>query len=920
MRAHLASHHIINATILVLVLITLAFAGILASEAYRGRQAAEQLLHANTLADHIIAAASEQAVERGITSTTLGSGKPGESLRQRLVSLRASTEASWGEIYRLAGLLARKNPDDNTFAALLSEANAAHEALADARRRVDVSLNTGRREISVGEWIRISSEFIASGARLREGAFATVAGAFGVAQLNNTLKHRAWLVSEYAGMERGILAYYVAARLPVPAPVLEHLKSLRGVVQRNIDDILALKRLPGTDGRIVKSVKAMENGFLGDYELLRDDVYRAARGGAYPVNADRWWREATRAIGSILGVVAAVTAVVEESAQGVVKRNLRLFVTYIVFFGATLVIAAISLVLVGRTARELFHQKDLAEVTLHSIGDAVITTDNQARIEYINPIAEQLTGWSDADARGRHIREVFQVLNGLTREPGSIPVETCLAEERIIGLGRNTILVRRDGREFVVEDSAAPVRDREGKIVGTVMVFYDVTQMRNAPHLLSYHATHDLVTGLVNRREFERRLLELLTHARTDGGRHALCYIDLDQFKLVNDTCGHVAGDKLLRQVAYILKRQARENDVLARLGGDEFGLLLSHCPIRQAERIADNLRRAVKDFHFSWEGQLFEIGTSIGVVPITPDSVSAEEVLSEADAACYAAKEKGRNRVQVYEPGNAELARRHGEMRWVSRIRQALDEDRFLLYAQSIKPLVDKKEPVFCEILLRLRDEDGEIIPPAAFLPAAERYDLVTAIDRWVIQRSFETMARLHSEDAAGKCVCFNINLSGASLGDAGLLKFIRNSLDAGKIPGRQVCFEITETAAISNLEQATNFFTALKEVGCRFALDDFGTGMSSFSYLKTLPVDFLKIGGGFILNVSDNPVDRAMVDAVIRIGHVMGIKTVAEFVENESVLKGVKELGVGYAQGFHIDRPTPLEDWLAAHGNAAS
>ncbi len=913
MRTRIGSHHVINITILVLVVLTLSLAGILAWGAYRERIVADQLVRANHLADRIIAVAADLAVERGLTAAALGTGRSGPTVHPQLATLRKGCDTAWWGIYSLAGRLAQELPESQSFAALLHKTAKMHDTLQDARRRVDIVLNTGRPAITAREWIAVISGFIATGARLREAAFAAISGTYAVAQLNNTLKDRAWLVSEYAGLERGVLAFYVAARQPVPTDILDELRSLRGVVQRNMDDILALRDLPGIDIRIAKAVEAMQREYLTQFTSAREEVYAATATGRYALSAEEWWDHATAAIASILGVVAAVTEIVEDAAQRTAGDNLQLLMIYLGLFGLTLGVGAVSFVLVHRTAGELFHQKDLAEVTLHSIGDAVITTDSQARVEYLNPIAEGLTGWTDAEARGRHIRDVFQVLNGVTREAEPTPVEICLAEQRIVGLGRNTVLARRDGHESVVEDSAAPVRDREGNIVGTVMVFYDVTQMRNAPHLLSYHATHDPVTGLFNRREFERRLSELLASARAEGARHALCYIDLDQFKVVNDTCGHVAGDKLLRQIAYLFRKQARDNDTLARIGGDEFALLLERCPLSQAERIADDLRRAVKDFHFTWEDQAFELGTSIGLVPISPDSASADEVLSEADAACYAAKEKGRNRVQVYEPGDAELARRHGEMQWVSRIRRAIEEGRFVLFAQTIEPAdPDVHKERCCEILLRLLDEDGEIVPPMAFMPAAERYNLMPAIDRWVVGQALQIFAaHIRDTDVADR-VHFNINLSGATLGELDLMEFIRRQIASHRVPADRICFEITETAAIANLDQAVNFIKTMRGIGCRFALDDFGTGMSSFSYLKNLPVNLLKIGGGFIRNVVANPVDRAMVDAINRIGHVMGIATVAESVENAEILAAVRSLDIDYAQGFGIDRPHPLADWL--------
>ena len=653
----------------------------------------------------------------------------------------------------------------------------------------------------------------------------------------------------------------------------------------------------------------MERDFIGRFDPVRTSVYGAARTGNYGLTAQKWFESATDAIGSILAVMQASSRAIDEKARQAEQRSLRGLIFYAGIFGAAFLIAAFVVVWVIRTTNALFHQKELAEVTLHSIGDAVITTDASTNVEYLNPVAEELTGWSSAAAAGKPLKEVFNIVNGVTREPQANPVEKCLRERRVIGLDNNTVLIRRDGREFIVEDSAAPVRDREGNIVGAVMVFYDATSSRNMPHLLSYQATHDALTGLINRREFERRLKELLESAGNQGRHHVLCYLDLDQFKVINDTCGHAAGDRLLRQLTPLLQRCLRDADTLARLGGDEFGILLENVPLDVAQRIAEDLLLIVKDFRFVWEDKNFEIGASIGVVPITAESVSVTEVLREADTACYAAKDKGRNRVQLYQPGNAELAQRHGEMEWVARITRALEENRFCLFHQAIQPLAahDGLDPQ-CEILLRMMDENGEIVPPTAFIPAAERYNLMPAVDRWVVRNAFALF---------GKNVCgnpdrfrkaFSINLSGASLGDEHFLDFICEQFVQHDVPPQAICFEITETAVIANLDQAMRFMHALRSKGCRFALDDFGSGLSSFVYLKNLPVNYLKIAGTFVRNMVDNPTDCAMVDAINRVGQVMGIKTIAEFVESNAILEKLKGLGVDFAQGYGIAQPKPV------------
>ena len=566
-----------------------------------------------------------------------------------------------------------------------------------------------------------------------------------------------------------------------------------------------------------------------------------------------------------------------------------------------------------RMAEEaLFQAKERAEVTLESIGDAVITTDAQGVVDYLNPVAEALTGWPLAEAQGRPLNEVFPIFNEETREPVENPVARCLREGVIVGLANHTVLIARDEREIAIEDSAAPIRAHSGEISGVVMVFHDVTQSREMAQQLSWQAAHDALTGLVNRREFENRLQRALAASHAEGQQHALIYIDLDQFKIVNDTCGHVAGDELLRQLSALLQRRMRASDTLARLGGDEFGALLEHCPLDQAERIAEGLRAAVRDFRLVWENKTFEMSASMGIVAVNRESGTLPQLLSAVDMACYVAKERGRNRYHVYQESDADFARRHGEMLWVTRINQALRDHRFVLYRQEIRPIAETAPGNFHEVLLRIRNEDGSLSLPGSFLPAAERYDLMCAIDRWVIQNLFIEQGPVlrHGAYAQGEgCAArFTINLSGASLNDETFLDFARNAMQQYDIDPRAICFEITETVAITHFDRAIRLVSALREIGCRFALDDFGSGLSSFGYLKNLPMDFLKIDGGLVRHIADNPIDAAMVEAINDIGHVMGLKTIAEYVENDAIRAKLAAIGVDYIQGFGISRPEPF------------
>ena len=554
----------------------------------------------------------------------------------------------------------------------------------------------------------------------------------------------------------------------------------------------------------------------------------------------------------------------------------------------------------------LYQEKERAEVTLYSIGDAVITTDESCCIEYLNPVAERLTGWAMADVQGKSLSAVMRLVNENSRQPVANPVELCLKCGEILELADHTLLLRDDGEEIAIADSAAPIRDRAGRVIGAVMVFHDVGHARKLARQLSYQATHDALTGLLNRRAFEEQLKDALVSAREDDREHALCYLDLDQFKIVNDTCGHIAGDELLKQLAHLLQSKVREADILSRLGGDEFGILLRCCTLDQARVIAEDVRRSVRDFRFVCDEHSFETGVSVGVVSINGQTHNLAEVQSAADVACYAAKEGGRNRVHVYVPNDRELQQRQGEMRWVSRIHKAMAENRFILYCQPIMP-VDPNSSLtpHYEILLRILGEDGQEVPPMAFIPAAERYNLMPMIDRWVVENVLRNVGRASStlQDAI-----WTINISGRSLGDEEFLQAVSEEIAAADIPGDRICFEITETAAIANLRRASRFIKTLRARGCKFALDDFGSGLSSFAYLKNLEVDYLKIDGSFVRDIATDAIDRAMVESINNVGHVMQIRTIAEFVENQEILAVLRELGVDYAQGYGIAKPQPF------------
>ena len=431
---------------------------------------------------------------------------------------------------------------------------------------------------------------------------------------------------------------------------------------------------------------------------------------------------------------------------------------------------------------------------------------------------------------------------------------------------------------------------------------------RQAQQTIEHMAYHDALTGLVNRFEFEQQLrhaLESTPHAHC----HALLYVDLDQFKIINDTCGHMAGDELLRQVATLLKNPIRGADTLARLGGDEFGVLLRDCSLDHAQRIGERMLELIREFRFTWQGKSFNIGASIGLVMLDRPGLTLADVLRQADMACYAAKDKGRNRIQIYLPDSLELRRLHGEMEWVNRINRALEQDRFELYHQRIVSLNASNALNCCEFLVRMQDtEGGNLILPGAFIPAAERFGLMPALDRWVVSHCFDHLSTCHASGAALSNGVAFVNLSGATLNDETFLDHVKDALERNRLSPKNICFEITETAAIANLNNALAFIDGVKTMGCQMALDDFGTGLSSFSYLKTLPADFLKIDGAFIRDMVDDPMDEAIVEAINNIGHVAGLKTIAEFVESAAIQEKLVKIGVDYAQGFGIHRPEAI------------
>ncbi len=559
--------------------------------------------------------------------------------------------------------------------------------------------------------------------------------------------------------------------------------------------------------------------------------------------------------------------------------------------------------------QSLARSKERVELLLKSTGEAIYGVDEKGYCTFVNDKLLEQLGFTSDEVLGSAVHKLIHH----TRSDGSLyPWEDCFVyhclKNGVSAKGGHDLAWRKDGTSFPTLYSVEPIIERKN-VTGAVVIFRDMTEEVAISSKLDHLARHDSLTGLVNRREFEERLGRVLESAKHNQTGHILCYLDLDQFKVINDTCGHLAGDELLRRIAGLLGEHVRKRDTLARLGGDEFAVLLEHCDQHEGTRVANSMRDAVADFRFQWEGKTHTVGVSIGVVSISENAGDITDALKAADAACYAAKESGRNRIHVYHEQDTILATRHGEMQWVARINRALEENRLYLTLQAIASVNGGSgSNISHEVLLRMLDDDGNVILPEAFLGAAERYNLSVKLDQWVISRIFDWLSK--NPEKLKRAAFFTINLSGQSLGDEDFLNFTITELKKYQVPPEKICFEITETTAITNLTSANRFMHALKQLGCVFALDDFGSGLSSFGYLKTLPVEYLKISGLFVKDMLDDPIDLAMVKSINEIGQVMGKKTIAEYVENKEILARLSELGVNYAQGYLIGKPVRLED----------
>lgn len=569
-------------------------------------------------------------------------------------------------------------------------------------------------------------------------------------------------------------------------------------------------------------------------------------------------------------------------------------------------------------ARDVSHRKSLevslsrskrqAQYTLESISEGVITTDNSGRIDYMNLAAETLIGTNRDDAAGHRVGELFTLVDDADHRPLGDPVERCLAMRRRVNMGRRAVLISQDGEhEHSVEITASPIRGPGNSISGTVVVFHDVSELRGLTRKMSYQATHDPLTGLINRREFERRLDEAMDSAHSEEAVHILFYMDLDRFKAVNDSCGHQAGDNMLREVAALIKDQVRDSDFVGRLGGDEFGALLIGCPIEKSRQIANDICNAVADYRFVWTDKIFNVGVSIGLVEISHTSGSVQDVISAADSACYVAKQEGRGRVHMYSARDEAIARERGDIQWLRQMQTALHEDKFELAVQPILAMMGGEDTgPAVEVLIRLPDDRGRPGETAEFLRPAERYQLMPQIDRWVVNA---TLTAISSGEIklAGNRSCA-INLSGQTLADEAFLGFVVDALDHSGVAPAAICFEVTEKSILANVQQAQRFIEVLHGIGCEFSLDDFGSGLGSFSNLKHLPIDYLKIDGSYTRSLQSDEVNQEMVAAMIKLARKMEFRIVAEQVEYQEDFDWLRDSGIDFIQGYFVDAPVAL------------
>ncbi len=621
-----------------------------------------------------------------------------------------------------------------------------------------------------------------------------------------------------------------------------------------------------------------------------------------------------------LSAIAVLLALGEALLHAVQLESVNALATDLLHVGGLALMLG-TLAIVGGSVNDFRRrtrlEREMAQITLRRMGDGVITLDGHGRVLYLNALAENMCGWSSARAAGHAVSEVLPASRDGERLSWlSIyhQASELRSGEFLSGRAEFTPV---NGRRVEIEYTFSLFGDGRNELQAAVLVFRDVTERTRLVERLAFDATHDALTGLLNRRGFRAEVDRFIEESRAHGSNHCVAVLDLDQFKVVNDVSGHAAGDQLLRLLADSMRARLRQGDVIARLGGDEFGLVLVNVPGPQAVAVVEKLIAAIAEFRFTWKGRLFRVGASAGIAVLGRGRDDAETSIARADGACYLAKYRGRNRVQLYEERDEDVRQQSQQMDWVSRLNQALEEGRFALFAQRMVPIQPEldTEPHF-EVLLRMRDLDGSMLEPMSFLPAAERFTVMNVIDRWVVRATLGALSQAYGmlRDRSRQIPHVSINLSGSTFTSPGLTREIIDAVRTTGFPADHLCFEVTETAAIANLTEATRFIAELRALGCKIALDDVGTGFSSFGYLRTLPIDYLKIDGSFVRSILGDAVDRAMVESIQRIAAALGILTVAEYVEDVRQLPLLREIGVGYAQGVGVHRPEPLADLLHA------
>lgn len=901
--------HLFDISVLFSGVLILAFGVILALQAWNGYTATRQLRAAISVSEHILDATLAQAKERGLVSATLNA-PPEEQVAQKLEAAKTERRQHWETV--LSRTQAASHWENS---AVMDSVQRLREALNGQQlvsTRVKEAMETDSLHVPLDDWFGANSRVIDAGAELRDEILLSVSAPTDISRyilLNRSVSR----TTENLGQLRGMLVHFIERDQNVTDPMRGRLRIAATAAFSGVQETLAWKRKPTTPD----SVKAALEEFERNWQTNVDDTLRAVMdataNGRYPINALDWFNTLTALIESAKTVSSTSSALVLDRIDATSKRRFAFLMTYGALSILASAFAAATLIQTRRYANRLFMQKELIDTSMRSIADAIVAVDAEGRIRFINPAAEELLGRASSEVTSQHYGDALKILNTVSASQGD-PLEACLRNGMVIGPVSDQTLCRGDGQRITVETWAAPVRDIRGDLDGAILVVSDLEGAPHAGHLLSHQANRDSLTDLPNRRAFLRELEQLLDRSNRSHEPVVLGYLDLDQFKVVNDVGGHMAGDRLLQRISFLLKRNIRDSDTLARIGGDEFGLLLRRCDLPRGRRVAEKLLETVDDFRFVDGDRSFRVGVSIGLTEIDARHSSVQEILREVDIACHSAKEKGRNRVEVFHARDDAISKAHETMQWLPRITDALDKGLFAPYCQTIAPLLDGLPPRM-EILARLDDTDDEPLGPMGFIPAAERYGLMRLIDRKIFTR---VCAAASEQRDVMKEAIFHVNVSGDTISDQDFGTFVQQTVRDYNLSPGHFCFEITETTAISDLESALVLMETLKNAGFTFALDDFGTGVASFQYLKILPVDQIKIDGTFIKNIVQDPTSRAIVRSIVDIARTLSVRTVAEFVESREIADMCRSLGVDYIQGYGVDTPQPLiscECWSGAN-----